>query len=51
MIDTTHSLFVRCPKCGAEGGVGLGLRHRKVGDMSEWPEDLRVREWPEVTRG
>jgi protein gp37 len=22
------------------------LKHRKGGDMSEWPEDLRVREWP-----
>lgn len=24
---------------------------KKGGDPSEWPEDLRVREWPEVTRG
>ena len=24
----------------------LPLRDRKGGDMSEWPEDLRVREWP-----
>ena len=24
----------------------LNLRDRKGGDMSEWPEDLRVREWP-----
>lgn len=23
------------------------LSHRKGGDMSEWPEDLRVREWPQ----
>ena len=29
----------------------LRLRNRKGGDMSEWPEDLRVREWPEVIRG
>lgn len=28
--------------------LGLGLRHRKGGDMEEWPEDLRVREFPEV---
>jgi protein gp37 len=28
------------------GGVGLALRDRKGGDMAEWPEDLRVREWP-----
>lgn len=25
-------------------------RDGKGGDPSEWPEDLRVREWPEVTR-
>lgn len=25
---------------------GLGLRDRKGGDWSEWPEDLRVREYP-----
>ena len=28
----------------------LKLRDRKGGDPSEWPEDLRVREWPEVRR-
>lgn len=26
------------------------LRDRKGGDTSEWPEDLRVREWPEERR-
>lgn len=26
--------------------VDLGLRDPKGGDPSEWPEDLRVREWP-----
>lgn len=26
----------------------LSLRDRKGGDPSEWPEDLRVREFPEV---
>lgn len=36
------------------GGVSVGdfgefaIRDRKGGDPSEWPEDLRVREWPEV---
>ncbi len=25
----------------------LGLKDRKGGDMSEWPEDLRIREFPE----
>lgn len=33
-------------------GVGPGsaalLRHSKGGDPAEWPEDLRVRQWPEV---
>jgi protein gp37 len=28
------------------GLAPLPLRDRKGGDMSEWPEDLRVREWP-----
>lgn len=32
-------------------GLGMELRDRKGGDWSEWPEDLRVREMPEVTRG
>jgi protein gp37 len=26
------------------------LRHPKGGDPSEWPEDLRVREWPDAAR-
>lgn len=26
----------------------LGLKHPKGGDMSEWPEDLRVRQFPRV---
>lgn len=29
---------------------GRALRDRKGGDMSEWPDDVRVREWPEVSR-
>lgn len=29
----------------------LPLADRKGADPSEWPADLRVREWPEVTRG
>lgn len=29
----------------------LGLKDRKGGDPSEWPEDLRVRQFPEVRRG
>jgi protein gp37 len=30
-------------------GNTLRLRDSKGGDMSEWPEDLRVREWPTST--
>lgn len=29
---------------------GVSLRDRKGGDWDEWPEDLRVREFPEVRR-
>ena len=31
-------------------GAGLRLQHSKGEDPAEWPEDLRVREWPEVPR-
>lgn len=31
-----------------EETVALGLKDRKGGDMSEWPESLRVREFPEL---
>ena len=27
------------------------LKDPKGGDPSEWPEDLRIRQWPEVGRG
>jgi len=30
--------------------VRIHLRDRKGGDMTEWPKDLRVRQWPEVSR-
>lgn len=29
-----------------EGVLGLPIKDKKGGDMSEWPEDLRVREFP-----
>lgn len=32
----------------SDGNIRLG--NRKGGNPSEWPEDLRVREWPEVKR-
>lgn len=31
-----------------ELGLRLKLKHKKGGDMEEWPSDLRVREFPEV---
>lgn len=34
----------------AHGGWPIDLRDRKGGDPSEWPEYLRVREFPEVRR-
>ncbi|TXH54378.1 MAG: DUF5131 family protein, partial [Desulfurellales bacterium] len=33
--------------CG-DGGYPLALTDKKGGDPSEWPEDLRVREFPAV---
>lgn len=38
-INCTH------PDCGVEW---LKTRHKKGGNMAEWPEDLRVREYPRV---
>jgi protein gp37 len=34
-----------------EGGKPLRLRDSKGGDPSEWPEDLRIREWPASPAG
>ena len=33
-----------------DGGSGIQLKNRKGGDWSEWPEDLRVRQFTEVRR-
>lgn len=35
------------PRCAAWGG----LKDRKGGDPSEWPEDLRVQEFPDAAGG
>jgi hypothetical protein len=32
------------------GGVGLPIKARKGGDPAEWPDELRVRQWPEASR-
>ena len=40
-----------CPYCGRQRmqWLTLNLRHKKGGgDMSDWPEDLRVREFPKA---
>ena len=38
------------PRCDVPGGYAeIQFRDRKGGDMSEWPEDLRVREFPGAT--
>lgn len=38
-------------KAGVEGGTCAKLYKHFDGDITEWPEDLRVREMPEVPRG
>lgn len=35
----------------SEDQTGLEFQHTKAGDPNEWPEDLRVRQFPEVRRG
>jgi protein gp37 len=40
-----HHGYDACPTCDAEP-VRLHLNDRKGGTMEEWPEDLRVREFP-----
>ena len=42
-----QGLWIRSGGCGAGSwSRGLVLRDRKGGDMTEWPADLRVREFP-----
>lgn len=52
-IGNGNDLPIRRTLRGApEPDVALALRDSKGGDMSEWPADLRVREWPgEVSHG
>lgn len=48
--DCNRGEFIHqgCPQCDGEGLVELEFRDPKGGDPSEWPEDLRVREFPTV---
>lgn len=48
VIDERRSGWPSGTKFGARR---VFLNDRKGGDMSEWPEDLRVRQMPEVRRG
>jgi len=38
--------FRRDARLGLRQGFAVHTRDRKGADMSEWPEDLRIREWP-----
>ena len=42
--DASVPVFVK--QLGAKPWPTIRLRDRKGGDPAEWPEDLRVREWP-----
>jgi protein gp37 len=46
-VKQLGALAVDCELDVAIGGPRLPLRDRHGGDMAEWPEDLRVREFPE----
>jgi len=49
-IDALNGIGGFSARAPADLGVSIrNLKDRKGGDMSEWPEDLRVREFPEVT--
>ena len=41
-----HSLHKQIHGAACDGNLYLKLKDRKGGDMAEWPEDLRVREFP-----
>jgi protein gp37 len=49
LSDPTSPKLLRAPN-GECWAWRAGLRDRKGGDPSEWPEDLRVREFPEARR-
>jgi protein gp37 len=37
-----------CSRCAGTRYIALNLRDKKGGDPAEWPEDLRVRQFPEA---
>lgn len=41
---------VTAPRDGHRWNRRVVLKNRKGGDLNEWPQDLRVREFPEVSR-
>lgn len=43
---TGTAVFVKQLGAKPAGLIEGRLRHRKGADPAEWPEDLRVREWP-----
>lgn len=45
-IECEHG-YDACPTCDAGS---MPMRDRKGGDIAEWPEDLRVREFPQAVR-
>lgn len=47
---TSNPLLVEANRAFFREGRWTGLRDGQGGDPSEWPEDLRVREFPEVGR-
>lgn len=46
----TRLLNARLDRKAPEGCVAIKLNDPKGGDTNEWPEDLRIREFPEVVR-
>jgi len=45
-LEPARPIDVANPTAGRLQRMRIRLRDRKGGDPSEWPEDLRVREWP-----
>lgn len=61
-LDWARSIVAQCRSAGTpcfvkqigskpqlHGFTGMPIKNRKGGDMSEWPADLRIREFPKVS--